>query len=106
MAALATQTITTAAITPTYASAAGGGDTFTNDGATFLHVKNGGGGSITVTITSSGYDGPTPYKDQTVTVSNGSEKMIKPYPPKATGTTTAVGYSGVTSVTVAAIQYV
>lgn len=105
MAALSTQEIVNAAIVPSYGAAAGGGDTFTNTGSEFLHVKNGGGGAITVTITSSGkYQGAT-IADQTVTIAAGTEKMIKPYTPEVTGTTAAVGYSGTTSVTVAVLAF-
>ena len=105
MAALSTQEITNAGIVPSYAAAAGGGDTFSNTGNEFLHVKNGGGGSVTVTIASSGkYKGAT-IADQTVTVANGSEKMIKPYGPEVTSNTAAVAYSGVASVTVAVVAF-
>lgn len=52
MAALTVQNVARSGLAPSYAAAAGGGDTFTNDGAVFLHVKNGGGSSINVTIDS------------------------------------------------------
>lgn len=105
MAALSTQEITNAGIVPSYASAAGGGDTFTNTGAEFLHVKNGGGGNITVTITSSGTYKGAAISNQSVTVNAGTEKMIKPYAPDITSSTAAVGYSGVSSVTIAVLAF-
>ena len=52
MALLTRQKITEAGLTPAYAAAGAGGDTIDNaDGKTYLHVKNGGGSPMTVTIT-------------------------------------------------------
>jgi hypothetical protein len=52
MAALTVQNIGEAGLEAAYASAGGSGDTIADDGTqrTFLHVKNGGGSDITVTI--------------------------------------------------------
>lgn len=51
MATLARQVLVEAGIVPAYAAATSGGDQVDNsDGRTFLHVKNGSGGSINVTI--------------------------------------------------------
>lgn len=108
MADLTVQQVTTAGVAPTFAPADVAGDSFTNDGRTFLHVKNGGASSIDVTIDSVepcnyGYD-----HDQVVTVAAGEEKLIGPfsvsrYNDKTTGKV-SVSYSDVTSVTVAAIK--
>jgi hypothetical protein len=47
-------------------------------GRVFLHVKNGGGSSITVTVhTTAVYDG-LPVTDEVVTVPAGVEKLIGP----------------------------
>ncbi len=107
MATLTVQTIVLAAITPTYAAAAAGGDAFANNGKTFFHVKNGGAGSINVTVNSQvncdqGFD-----HDQVVAVANGAEKMIGPFPTNRFNDTSSpplvqITYSAVTSVTVAA----
>jgi hypothetical protein len=43
MAVLTVQQIARSGLSPSYASAAGGGDTVPNDEKTFLHIKNGGG---------------------------------------------------------------
>lgn len=100
-------------LVPSYASAAGGGDTFVNDGKTMLHVKNGGGSPITLTITSqiTSQDvpglGPVDVANETYTVANGAERMIGFFSPSRFNNTSgqvAVGYSAVTSVTVAAIR--
>ncbi len=94
---------------PTFVAAAGGGDTFINDGRSMLYVKNGGGSPITVTIA-------TPYsaqagvgiEDPPTTVVNAEEEVIGPFNPTlfnaADGTGVGVTYSGVTSVTVAVIR--
>lgn len=91
---------------PALAAAAGGGDTVpvTND-HTWIEVANGGGSPITVTLTDpattpSGSAATNP----TVTVTNGTTKLIR-LPSSLVNPATglvAVGYSGVTTVTVGA----
>ena len=104
MATLATQTISLLGIVPAYSAAAGGGDQFTPSEKTYLHVKNGGVGSITVTIVTPLEAAPNiAMADIAVTVANGAEKVIGPFGAalfqNATGLAD-VTYSGVTSVTV------
>lgn len=104
MATLSVQDINTAGVTLSFAAAAGGGDQFSNDGKTLLYVKNGGGGSINVTIASQRACDQGATHNTVVAVANGSEKTIGPFPPEryndASGNA-QVTYSGVTSVTVA-----
>jgi hypothetical protein len=92
---------------PTYAAAtATDGHKFANDGNTFLHVKNGGGSSINVTIQTPGtVDGLT-VSDLVVAVAAGAEKMIGPFPPGIYNQSgeVYVDWSAVTSVTMAAIK--
>lgn len=109
MAALTVQQITTAGIVPTLAAAAGGGDEFANNGKTFLRVKNDGVGSINVTVASQVSNPPpgTAAANIVVAVANGAEKMIGPFNQAAYNDTDGnvqVTYSGVTSVTVAAVS--
>lgn len=107
MAVLTVQKITQAGIAPSFAAASAGGDEFANSGRTFLHVKNGGAGSINVTINSQkpcdqGFD-----HDLVVAVPNGGERVIGPFEPgrfNNSSSRVAVSYSGVTSVTVAALE--
>lgn len=105
MANLATQNITRAGLTSALVAAAGGGDTFTPDDRTFLYIKNGGGGAITVTIVTPAVAIPdVAIADTAVSVGAGSERMIGPFPPPyyadpADGLAD-ITYSGVTSVTV------
>lgn len=107
MADLTVQQLALAGVTPTFGAAAAGGDTFTNSGRTFLVVKNGGASSVDVTANSvtpcnQGFD-----HDQAIAVAAGAEKWIGPFPKTrfndATGKV-GVTYSGVTSVTVAAVE--
>ena len=97
----------------TYANAAGGGDVFPNDGKTVLHVKNGGGSSINVTITAQTTAATVPgmgvvaKSNRVVAVPAGEDRMIGPLPTKAFNNSSnqaAVSYSAVTSVTVAPIR--
>lgn len=108
MATLTTQTIVAAGLAPTFAAAAGGGDKVVPGDRTFLHVKNGGGSPITVTVAVPGtFYAAVANPDLTVTVDAAGEKLI-PVPPLFADSSdsglAAVTYSGVTSVTVAALR--
>jgi hypothetical protein len=103
---LTIQRLSQTGVTPTFSSAASLGDTFTNDGNTWLHVKNGGASSVTVTIDSKapcnqGFD-----HDLAVTIAAGGEKVIGRFEQSRFNDTTgkvSVAYTAVTTVTVAAI---
>lgn len=110
MATLASQKITRAGMAPTYAAAAVGGDRFTPDSNTFLHVKNGSGGAITVTIAATKVPLPNmTIANDVVSVPAGGERMIGPFPYDTFVAVDGSGladitYSGVTSLTIAAVQ--
>lgn len=110
MAALTSQAVVETGLAPTFAAATSGagGDTFSCDGRTFLVVKNGGGSSINVTLTSTAPARPgLATTDRVVAVTNGTEKWIAVDPAgfaSATDGTAKATYSAVTSVTVAAIR--
>jgi hypothetical protein len=96
-------------LTPTFVSAAGGGDTFLNDGRTMFYCKNAGGSPITVTVdTPNTLRGGIAIENPVTTVPAGSEEVIGPFDPaifnQAAGTGVSITYSDVTSVTVAAIR--
>lgn len=111
MATLTTQVVNRAGVTLTFGAAAGGGDAMSCGSGMFLYVKNGGGSPITVTLAvpSGVVAAPNlPISNLAVSVSNGSEKCIGPvsaqfFQDPTTGLCT-ITYSGVTSVTVAAVQ--
>ena len=109
MAVLSIQTVTRAGIAPTYAAAAAGGDKFAPDIDTVLHVKNASAGALTVTVvtprqTSYGSD----IADVAVSVPAAGERLIGPFPTEHfAGTADGLAditYSGVTSLTVAALK--
>ena len=112
MATLTAQAISEDGLTATYASAAGGGDKVDNDGNVFLHVKNGSGGEITVTITAQTTSIDSPIYGA-ITKSNASkaiaasgEAFIGPFKIEAYNNSDeliAITYSGVTSLTIAAL---
>lgn len=94
MAALSIQALTSVTgggLQYTYASAASGGDTFANDGRTFLLVKNANASTRTVTadavasLDKPGF-GTVPISDSVLTVpgsgTNGGLTMWGPFPPE------------------------
>lgn len=115
MAALTVQTILQSGLEPAaLAAAAGGGDTFADDGSqrTFFDVNNGSGGDITVTFNYQlaaqnlpGYGSIAP-SDRAVVVTAGERRIIGPF---GRGFISAAGvvevsYSGVTTLTVGAFS--
>jgi hypothetical protein len=111
MAILTVQSIVKAGLGPTYTAAAGGGDSFPNGGNEYLHVKNGGGSPVTVTIPAQkGCDefGVTnAAHDMVVSVPATGERIIGPVSPRQFNDANGraqVTYSGVTSVTVGAFS--
>ena len=108
MATLGTQVIALAGLNPTYAAAAGGGDKCEVGDRNFLHVKNGGGSSVTVTLTATAAVHGQSVTNVTVSVPAAGERMIGPLGSdllkNASDGLCAVGYSGTTSVTVASLR--
>ncbi len=108
MASLSHQTIGFAGAAVSYVAAEVGGDFCTADPKSFLHVKNGGGAPINVTIAVAGTTNGQNNADVVVAVPNGGERMIGPLVPELTGADTLglvlLTYSAVTSVTVAVVQ--
>lgn len=107
MAVLSVQEIVSTRLTPSFAAAAAGGDEVPNDGRTYLEVVNGGGSSITVTITTAGTIAGRAIADDAVTVAAGARAKIGPWPTglyNAADGNVDVAYSAVTSVTVGAFR--
>lgn len=117
MATLSRQKIVVTGLTPSFGACAGGGDVVDNsDGRTFLHVKNGSGGSITVTVAAqvaslvTGTHGTLPVSNVAIAIPAGAERIIGPFAKQAYNNASkqlAITYSGVTSLTIAAffIEY-
>lgn len=113
MAAITVQTIGPSGVTPTY-SAVNSADTMAVDSSErhFLHVKNGGGGNINVTITAQNTSaslagvGTVTISDEVVEVTAGSEEMIGPFTAAFINTSgnVEIAYSGTTSVTAAGLK--
>ncbi|WP_435007984.1 hypothetical protein P12x_005250 [Tundrisphaera lichenicola] len=116
MADLSVQTVTFAGLNHTSASADVAGDTFTNDGRTFLLFTNANASARTLTIAANDTTRPgfgtiaTP--DTTVTIpgsgTNGGLCVVGPFPTErfndlSTGKV-SLGYSAVTGLTVAAVK--
>ena len=81
-----------------YEAADVGGDTFNNAGRTFLHVKNGSGVPLTVTVAAK----PT-KTDREATVSAGGEVFMGIFPLTDFNVNASITYSVVTSLTIAAL---
>lgn len=92
-------------VTPTLVAATGGGDKFVNDGDTLLHVKNGSGAPITVTVSAVAKCSHGSLHDAVATVVAGATTQIGPFPQarfNGVDGKVSIGYSAVTTVTVAA----
>ena len=79
MALLAVNSILYTGVAATYA-AVGVSDTFANTGEEVIHIKNGGSGATTVTVTSAQQCNQGFSHDIEVTVNAGAEKFIGPFP--------------------------
>lgn len=109
MAQLSVQAVTRAGtgLTPSYAAASGGGDTVKVGPTVFLHVKNGHSSAQTVTVVTPGTTaGGLAISDLAIAVPNGAERMIGPIDNsfRGSGGLASITYSGVTSLTIAAIR--
>lgn len=115
MATLTRQALNEDGLTASYASAAALGDQVTNaDGKTFLHIKNGSGGSITVTV-SEQISGTTVQSPQygkltkasaTKAIGSGAEAFFGPFAKAGFNDVNGniqITYTAVTSLTIAAV---
>ena len=107
MATLAVQKIVRTGLELVPVAATGGGDAFPNDGKTFIYVNNASGGDITVTIVSQQTIDGLAVADKAVIVTASDARYIGPWPiplyNDANGLV-QLTYSGVTSLTVAALR--
>lgn len=94
---------------PAFVAAAGGGDKIAPNDNGYLHYRNGSGGAITVTVVTPGLDkyGQARADIAVVVPATTGERIIGPFPADLADPTdglVAITYSGVTSLTVAAIS--
>jgi hypothetical protein len=104
--ALTVQTIARAGAVPSFAAANVDGNTFANDGNTFLEVANGAAAPINVTIQTPGTVDGLAVAELIVAVANGVTKRIGPFPPGIYNQSgeVYVDYSAVTTITVGAFR--
>lgn len=109
MATLATQPIASTGTAPSFAAATSGGDKAHVGDHVYLVVKNGGGSPITVTLATSATEDGFAVADNAVSVAAGAETYVGPLEASLYADTTDglchITYSGVTTVTVAALQF-
>lgn len=102
------QVIVLAGIIPTLVAAEAGGDEFVNSGRDFLHIKNGGGTAIDVTINSQVNCNQGIDHDAVVSIpATTGEKFIGPFPKDRFNDAAGkvqITYSGVTSVTISIVR--
>ena len=104
---LTNQIVTLAAIAPSYAACAAGGDEFVNSGRDFIHIKNGHTSPQTVTVNSQTVCDQGVDHDVPVVVTNAQERMIGPFPKGRfddTGGKVQLTYSGVVALTIAIVR--
>ena len=113
MATLTAQKIVLGGVTPSYAASDVAGETFSNTGDVFLHVKNGDASPHNVTIVTQattvdkeGY-GSITLSSEVIAVANAGEEMIGPFPQSRFNDPSgdvSITYDDVTSMTVALIK--
>lgn len=93
-------------LTATFAAATAGGDSFSSGSDVYLHVKNGSGSVVTVTVATPGSVDGLAVADFTFTVpATTGDVEIGPFPEDLFGATAIVTYSAVTTVTIACKKY-
>lgn len=106
MASLAAQRIATAGTAPVYTGASAGGDTAPVGGGLTLHVSNGSGAAITVTVVTPGTLDGLAIADAALSVPAGGHGFVpltNVYRDPVTGRA-VITYSAVTTVNVAVLQ--
>jgi len=107
MAVLTVGLIALTGLKPVLVSAAVGGDSFANNGFTYLHVNNASAAPTTVTVHGQGNCNYGVEHNAVVTVPLAEERLIGPFPPRRFNDTTSqvqVTYSVVTTITVGAFK--
>ncbi len=104
MAELTVQTVSRTGVTPTH-QALSASDTFANDGATVLLIKNGHSADCTVTaVITRTIDGVTPAGKAITVPATTGEKLFGPFPTQDYGSTVTITTSHQTSMTAAVFK--
>lgn len=107
MATVSSQAPNLTGLNATYSAASGGGDKFTPTKRTMLHIKNGGGVSVTATITTPKTYAGLAVGDAAVTVPAGEERLAGPFDPElfqASDGLASIAWSATASVTFAVLR--
>lgn len=111
MATLTTQVVNRGGTVPVYYAVAGGGDAMQCGSGMFLHIKNGGGSTQTVTLVvpaTRTFEPNVGITSPVIGVANASEKMIGPIDAQTFADPTtglcSLTYTTATSITATAIQ--
>lgn len=108
MSMIATQTVTSAGLTPSLQACSSGGDTWSPGATTMLYIKNGDSVQHTVTVVTTATVYGQPISNVAIPIPAGGEVMAGPFDPgmvaNATTTLATVTYDVVTSMTIAAIK--
>lgn len=109
MAVLTVTQITRSGVLESLTAASSTGDSFPNDGNTFLVVKNGGASAITVTIATPAKVWGIDIAELSISVGAGATMFIGPFPEPVFNDANGrvnVSYSAVTSVSVGAFALI
>lgn len=107
MSTLNIQDVSTAGVIPSYAAANSGGDQFSNDGKTYLHIKTGSGGATNVTIGSQVTCDQGSTHNTLVAINANSEQKLGPFSSNRYSDANGyvqIAYSSVTNVTIGAFS--
>lgn len=107
MSDLTVQHIVLSGLTPTYAAASAGGDAFLNSGRVLIHVKNAHTSPQTVTVNSQALCSQGFDHDVAVAIPASEERMIGPFSKERFNdplSKVQLTYSGVTALTIAALE--
>lgn len=100
------QKLVASGLTGTYIAADAGGHKFANDERVVLHIKNGSGSSVNVTIDAVGQVDGVTFPDLVVAVGAGADKFLGPFSRRVYNSDAgevSIAFSATTSVTFAVL---
>lgn len=108
MALLNVQQVDLTGVKPTFNTCNAAGDTFYNNGQTYIHIKNGDTSSKTVTVLSPGKCNQGFQHDLSITIPANEERVVGFFIPTGrfnTDEKVSLTYSAVTSLTIAILRF-